>query len=279
MSWYPARPFLPSPTNNLPLRAIPVPFAPVDISGLALWLDAADESTVEINLDTSGVNVNRVMKWFDKAFPDNNNYFHHHGAPDTSGLYNQHYMVRKPTVYFEPYAMMSHRGGGIVFPFQARTFFCVIKPLTDLSDAALPFNNIFWGADSGAMQTGFSYNSAVGLYNYTMCEAGFSCGIIFDLSNNPVKQRQIIMFAQTDQVDLSGNTGAFDTLYKPLSESDPADNYDTTTLLQYYLNDGSKPTAQDIAEILLYDHLLTRGEQEQVMDYLAAKWNDSGTPK
>ena len=67
-----------------------------------------------------------------------------------------------------------------------------------------------------------------------------------------------------------------DSIYQTLTFSDPADSYDTTSTIQYILNDSVKGTAQDIAEIIMYDRLLTTSEQEQVINYLADKWNFSG---
>ena len=250
----------------------PIQFRPTDISNCELWLDANDPSTIETY---SGDNLNRIQKWFDKAHPDPSRHFDHDGRPDTSGLYNTHYMNQLQTVYFEPNTQMKTHDGGLTFNFQARTFFAVIKPLTDLTTALSPFLNIFNGFTSGDMNTGVSYNSMTGLHSYTMCESGITCGISYDLSNNPVKQRMIIMFGQTDALDLSGNVGSYDTINQPLTLSDPADAYNTNQAI-YYLNSSTHETAQDIAEIILYKGLLTSTEQTRVLDYLADKWNLSG---
>lgn len=266
--------------NALIVPPEPDVFSPLDLSDCYVWLDANDSSTIEVNTDTSGVNVNRVMKWFDKANPSQQNHFEKDNQPYESGLYNVHTMNGLNTVYFEPNTYMIHHDGGYTFPFQARTFFAVIKPLTDLSDASgiLPFISTFNGSTTGDMNTGFTYDSSgayTGLYRYQMCENGYECGITFDLSNNPVNQRMILMFAQTDQLDLSGNAGVYDTIYQSLSISSIADQYNTS-LSQYYLNNATHGTAQDIAEIILYGRLLSSSEQIQVLEYLADKWNASG---
>jgi hypothetical protein len=252
----------------------PIIFNPkTDISDCVLWLDANDPSTIFTRED------NRVLKWFDKAQPSNQNYYRHIGSPAGSALYNTHYMNQLPTVYFEPNASMEHEGGGMMYPFQARTFFAVIKPLTNLADASgavQPFINIYNGFDPGAMNTGFSYNAMSGNHSYTMCENGISCGVVWDLSNNPVNQRMVLMFAQSE-TDINDNVGSYDTVAQPLTVSDPADSYDISSTIQYYLNDSVKGTAQDIAEIIMYGRLLTIKEQTRVLDYLADKWNLSGT--
>lgn len=261
----------------------PPVFSPLDLSNCELWLDANDTSTIEVNTDTSGVNVNRVMKWFDKAHPDQQNHYEKDNHPYLSGLYNTHYMNQLNTVYFEPNTYMQHHGGGVTFNFQARTFFAVVKPLTNLADASgavQPYIGIYntstpVGGGLGYMNTGISYDSLSGNHSYAMCENGVTCGIVFDLSNNPLNQRMILMFAQTDQIDLSGNAGAYDTIYQSLTSSDPADSY-ATGQSQYVLNNPVYGTAQDIAEIIMYGRLLTSTEQIRVMEYLADKWNLSG---
>ena len=265
--------------NVLPPAPEPPVFSPLDITDCVLWLDANDSSTVEVNEDTSGVNLNRVMKWFDKAQPSNQNYYSHVGNPAGSGLYNVHTMNQLNTIYFEQNAFMDHQDNGVTFNFQARTFFSVIKPLTVL-DNTTPYLGIyntdtFPGGGVGYMNTLLSWNDASGTVTCSMCENGQSCGIQFDISGDIVNQRMILMFAQTDQIDLSGNAGVFDTLYKPLISSDPADTY-ATGQSQYILNNPNYDTAQDIAEIIMYGRLLTTDEQRQVLDYLVDKWNLSG---
>lgn len=253
----------------------PVVFIPTSINDCALWLDANDPDSLQINGDLSGANVNRVMKWFDKARPSNQNYYTHQGSPSHSGLYNTHTMNFLKTVYFEPNARMVNHLNNLVYNFQARTFFAVIKPLTDISGLLNPFLNIYNTLTPQGMNTGIAYNAVTGKWEWVMCENGISCGIGYELSDNPLNQRQIIMFAQTDQIDLSGNTAAHDTAYQPLLFSDPADAYYTGNS-DYMLNNDTFGSAQDIAEIILYGRLLTHAEQIQVLEYLADKWNLSG---
>jgi len=261
-------------TNILDPAPEPSIFVPTDISDCALWLDANDGDTIQVNGDLSGANVNRVMKWFDKAKPSNQNYYRHVGNPATSGLYNVHSMNQLNTVYFEPFSVMDHQGAGVTFNFQARTFFYVGKPLTDLTTSASPFLNWYNTSSPGNyMNTGLAYSG--GLFNYVMCENGISCGIAFTSTNNPLNQRMLVMFGQTDQVDLSGNIGSFDTISQTLTSSDPADSY-STGQSQYVLNDSVNGNAQDIAEIIMYGRLLTTAEQIRVLEYLADKWNLSG---
>lgn len=259
-------------TNILPPAPEPPVFNPVnDISDCWLWLDANDSSTILTNEN------NYVLKWFDKAKPSNQNYYRHDGNPAGSGLYNTHYMNQLQTIYFPPNNYMEHEDGGVVYPFQARTFFAVIKPLTNLVDASgavQPYIQIYNGTVAGAMNTGISYDSMSGNHQYSMCENGITCGVVFDLSNNPVNQRMILMYAQ--DTNSTNNVGAYDTASQSLTFSDPADAYDAITQIQYYLNDSTKGTAQDIAEIIMYGRCLTTTEQTRVLDYLADKWNLSG---
>jgi hypothetical protein len=128
------------------------------------------------------------------------------------------------------------------------------------------------------MNTGFTYDSSgtwAGNHRFTMCENAITCGVMYDISYNPVNQRMLIMFGQSE-TDASGNVGAFDTAYKTLiGTPDIADSYNTSNA-QYIMNSPSHGTSLDIAEILMYQGLLSTPDQVAVMDYLADKWNLSG---
>lgn len=260
-------------TNILPPAPEPKVFSPLELSGCVLWLDANDSSTIQVNQDTSGANVNRVMKWFDKAKPSQQNHYEKDNNPIESGLYNVHTMNGLNTVYFENDCYMLHHDGGVTFSFQDRTFFAVVKPLTDLSGTATPYLSIYNGYEIGDMNTTIALEASGG-YSYVMCENQIQCGIRFDLSGTILNQRMIIMFAQSS-TDISGNAGTFDTVYQTLTNSSLAASYNTAQS-QYYLNDPNKGTSQDIAEIIMYNRVLSIKEQQQVSDYLADKWNASG---
>ena len=215
------------------------------------------------------------MKWFDKAQPSAQNHYEKISNPSGSGLYNTHFMNGLNTVYFEPNCSMHHHAGGIAFPFQQRTFFAVIKCRSDLSDpSGNAFLNFFGGGDTGQMQTGITYISLTGLFQYNMCTGGVDCGVVFDLSNNPLNQKGIIMFAQSE-TDLSGNEATYDTISQPLSGSTLAASY-SDEVQQYYLNNPGGGNSLDIAEIIMYGRCIDANERKQVVEYLADKWNLSG---
>lgn len=259
--------------NVLPPAPVPKVFSPLDLSDCVVWLDANDSSTINVNGDLSGANVNRVMKWFDKAKPSNQNYWRHKGSPATSGLYNVHTMNQLNTVYFEGNTEMDHEDGGLTLSFQDRTFFAVIKPLYDLSGAAVPFLNIFNGfTDVGAMNTGLYYDASG--WGFSMCENSIQCGITFSIPGDLKNNRMVLMAGQSS-TDLSANVGSWDVSAQPLKNNFLAGSYYTGET-QYVLNDFNKVSSQDIAEIILYGRLLTKSEQTQVLEYLADKWNLSG---
>lgn len=265
--------------NILPPAPVPTVFSPTDLSDCVLWLDANDSSTLDINQDTSGVNVNRVMKWFDKAQPSNQNYYTHVGDPAGSGLYNTHLMNGLNTVYFEPGAGMDHQGGGIEFPFQDRTFFAVLKPLTDISGGKyLP---IYAGFDvSGAMATVIGYDDISGVYSFVMGPYDLTNSILYEIAEanfdgGSIKNNRMLLGFAQSSTDLSGNAGMYDTLYKPLTLDTLATEYETGQT-QYTLGELNGTSAQDVAEIIMYSRVLSHSEQIQVLDYLADKWNLSG---
>lgn len=258
--------------NILPPAPVPPVFSPLDLSDCAIWLDANDSSTIQVNQDTSGNNVNRVMKWFSKANPSNQNYWKHWGNPHESGLYNTHKMNQLNTIYFEPNTGMEHQGGGLALAFNARTMFMVIKPLTDLSGLAYPYIQTFIG-DSLLGQLNYFGNISPNTWRFSQCSSGLVCGLEFDISYNPVNHRMILMYAQND-ASLTGNRATFDTIQQTLATTDVA-TYEQSKI-QYYISNKNVATSQDIAEIILYGRLLSEAEQTQVNDYLADKWNASG---
>ena len=275
-SWFSRSTLAPLRYNRFNFPAVEPPaFSPLDISDCALWLDANDSSTIDVNEDTSGANVNRVMKWFDKAKPSNQNYWTHDGNPAFSGLYNTHYMTQKPTVFFQPNAYMDHQDGGLQFDFNARTFFTVIKPLSNLVDASSQVMSIFSATDVSGMVAEIFYDVSNTVFKYGMYDASGSNVIAFDLSHNPLNERMILMWAH--DTDISGSSAAFDTIYKTLSLNFGA-KY-AQTKMNYLLNSETTGNSLDIAEIIMYSRVLDATEQGDVMDYLAAKWGAARPPK
>ena len=259
--------------NSLPPAPEPPVFSPLDISGCQLWLDANDTSTIEVNGDLSGANVNRVMKWFDKAQPSSQRHFQKISDPSGSGLYNVDFINKLNVVRFEPNCSMEFHDGGLTFPFNDRTFFCVFKPQTDLSGLAYPYIQIFIGQGGGAF--GFYFGEiAPNTYRYSCCSNGVVCGIEIDLPNtNPYKNR-IVYGMRQSATDLSSNKVSFDTVDQTLASSDLA-NY-TLTQQQYTLGVNGVATAFDLAELILYEGVLDDIAFNLVTDYLADKWNLSG---
>lgn len=271
-SWFPPPP-LKNPKSNLPLQATPIPFNPLDISGCALWLDASDTSTVDVNGDLSGVNVNRVMKWFDKANPSNQNYWTHDGDPATSGLYNTHKVNQRNVIYFPPTCYMDHEDGGVSYAFKDRSFFAAIKCRSSLMDASATSVTIFNGVDASGMTLGIFPDISNTSFLYRMGQTGGSALIEYDVSETILNRRMILAFVN-NSTDLSGNAGIFDITSETLTTSGLADY--NTNKMQYELNNRLDGGSQDICELIMYDTALSEADRNRVINYLGDKWCASG---
>lgn len=269
--WYGSGVVQNSRINILPPAPVPPVFNPLDISDCALWLDANDSSTIQVSEDLSGANVNRVMKWFDKAKPANNNYFTHDGDPSTSGLYNTTTMNFLNTVSFPVNCAMDHSQNKYQFNFVDRTFFAVIKPrvVPDVSNTVL---TIFSGDVSGGMTAQIFYDVSNNNYKYGMYDTSGFNTVAFDLSENPLNTRMILMWAHGK--DLSGNVGSYDVSSQPLTINQAADYSEED--MDYFLSSKTEGCSFDVGEILMYGRVLDVNEQTKVLEYLADKWNLSG---
>lgn len=258
--------------NALPPAPVPNVFRPTDLSDCALWLDANDTDSVQVNEDTSGVNLNRVMKWFDLANPSNQNYYTHDGNPANSALYNTTKMNFLNTVSFPVNCFMDHhQGQGVEFAFNDRTFFAVIKPRV-IPDASNTVMSIFAGQESGGMVTQVFYDASNTVFKYGIYDSSGFNTVAFDLSASPLNTRMLLMWAHG--TDLSGNVGNYDTIYQPLVANQAA-NYSQESM-DYMLNSPTEGCSFDVGEIIMYGRMLNETEQVTVLEYLADKWNLSG---
>jgi hypothetical protein len=265
-SWFGSS-LLPQPLfyrNILEPAPEPIPFNPsTDVSGLAFWLDANDDVTV----DVSGTDV---LSWSEKLKGVDI-----YEAVDLSNCpqYGIHTMNGLPVVYFPVNSAL--RDSMTVLDFNDRTCFVVCKPLVFDLSGIVPqeaFLDFYHGDATADMQLGLRYYDVSGVTTYSICQNGINCGVQFDISANPLNTKMILAWRQSSS-DLSGNAGYYDTVNIPLLNSELSSfNPDG----QYTLSSTSKNQSLDIAELLIYDSVLSDSDVTKVLDYLADKWNLSG---
>jgi len=229
----------PLPKNQMLRRhRTATPFAPTDISGLSLWLKG------DAGITLSGSNV---TAWADQSGNGNNA-----TATDTPTLST----VSGKT--FVDFAGGYFSGNELITaPFV--TIMCVAR-YSAISDIAMMFEQISEGdGDNLAFYRGFNEGTS-----------GFRIFNGSDLTSSSL--------TNDDQTYLFGTTVNNDTGTLYLNGSEDANDYcgDRVPAGTYYLGrweDGSSTTtALKMAEIVIYDRVLTSPERIQVEDYLNTKY-------
>ncbi len=263
-------------------------FAPIDISGLQLWLDAADTSTlydatVGGNLVTA--NNSAVARWADKS--GNNRHFTQSTA-NARPVLNTSNQNGKNVIYFDG---VNDGINGSVTGFKslgATTIFYVAKPV---AAAAADTNSMFgwaWGNDTGS---GAGAYRGLGLFGTTGLMSG---EYIILINSNGVQRRlasstyrraantaQIIttsfsntgtkLYANSAEVALNLTYGA--STSTTMNTSPSAIGYTSSDVI--YLNSASwSPFGPQnrVCEFLIYNSVLNAEQRTNVWNYLSAKW-------
>jgi hypothetical protein len=233
----------------------PIDFNPTDVSGLAFWLDADDPDTIET--DETGFGV---LSWSEKLRG-----LDVYTPVDALNppLTNRHTMNGVNVVYFPLNAAL--RDTSTVLDFNDRTVFVVCKPLAfDVSGLV----QLFHGDATGDQEVSLRYSDVSGVTTYSLCSYASSCGVQFEQPEPPTNTRMILSFVQSS-TDLASNAGFYDTFPQTLVTSNLITfNPDG----QYYLSAATNNQAVDIAEILVYDRVISTTDIRRLNDYLAAKW-------
>lgn len=256
--------------NSLPPAPEPPVFNPADVAGLSFWLDANDNSTIVT--DASGI---QISSWTEKV---NKTDIYSAVDPFNKPLYNTHFMNGLNVVYFPLNAAL--RDVSATFDFGSRSIFIVCKPLAfDIGGIVpdLAIMDFIAGAATSDMTCALIYTESENTSRYAICSNGNVCGLNFVLTMDPLQTKMIITFKQSS-TNTAENKGFYDTTEQTLSFDNATAGYNPTG--QYTLSSDSKNQSIDIAEILIYDNILTETDTKKVLDYLADKWSLQGvTPE
>ena len=249
---------------------MPPVFNPTDISGLAFWLDAND--TNSIRTDPSGF---QIIEWAEKT-KGLDIYSPVNGL--NPPLYNTHFMNGLNVVYFPLNAALRDIEASL--NFSSRSVFIVCKPLAfDIGGIVpdLAIMDFIAGGATSDMTCALIYTESQNTSRYAICSNGNVCGLNFVLTMNPLQTKMIVTFKQSG-TNTAENKGFYDTVEQTLSFDNATAGYNPTG--QYTLSSDSKNQSIDIAEILIYDSILTDLDTTKVLDYLADKWSLQGvTPE
>jgi hypothetical protein len=240
-------------------------FIPSDISGLQMWLDANDPSTVNSNP------FGTVESWHNKGDLSGNFDLSGGGADIRYGFNSVNGLE---VVTFTGDAYMT---GTFALNFQDRSIFIVSRRNTNID----PSGNVFTWLTSDTtdgMETGIS-QSGVNFTYLVATHPGFSVELGFTTKTDTTGYAELATF-QNSSTDLSGNYAALNSDEQTLVVSNLA-AYETASI-QYYLGNyfggSSLPNDYDLCELILYDSVLTSDQRDAVEEYLTLKWGIVAPP-
>lgn len=252
-------------TGGAVATATTVPFSPSDISGLILWLDADDSTTLFQDLAMTipaVLDSDVVGGWADKSGNAN------HATQATT--------ARKPLL-----KLVIQNGRDVVRFDGTDDFLSLAVVLLSISDAAQPYTcfvvvktadtaGAFIGQYVGVDNNRFGFGSGIspgdGKLRYWKADAisiADSQTTISDGNAHIAEFKKISSGANQTTLYRDGNLVATGTDYRAFSN-------DITTFGA--ISAGSAPLSGDLDEILIYNSALSDSDRGDVESYLSAKW-------
>jgi hypothetical protein len=216
-------------------------FSPADVTGLKVWLKA-DAITGKVNADP-------ISQWDDSSGTGN------HVVQATGGnqpTYRTNVVNSLPVVRFDgsdDFLEVAALAAAIPVPY---VVFCVGKISTDKD-----FNR-FYGESGGSANLGLDADNTgqVYIYNGSVSQIAASNGAAFHI--------------YTVKWNGASSTAGVDTA--TLGAENPGTTDSQLDGLRVGMNGGGTPLAGDIAEILVYDNVISAGNTTNVVAYLGTKY-------
>ena len=236
------------------IAEVPTTILPTDLSNCSIWLDANDPTTLTDN------SANMVLIWNNKGLAGGSAL-----ANDGSVYDNTHTMNGLNVLNFTPYSDLLFNWTQTVNPI---TCFVVMKPITDLSSAALPYINFF-----DALSTFYNFGTSM-YYDSGLASFGYGCGAnnlgIYVMGYNATNPTNIPLSIAIRNDISANNFLTLNNTPTTLSYSDTA-NYNLSNF-NYYMGSSVHGTEFDFAEFIIYERALSDEEIALVNAYLTAKW-------
>lgn len=234
----------------------PVVFRPTDISGLQVWLDGNDASSVNFN------EFGTCLSWFNKGDLSGN--FDLSGTADIR--YGDNFVNGLNVVTFNADAFMT---ATYAMNFQDRSIFIVSRRNQDISGGTFTWltTDTANGIETGISQSGATFSYLVAKH------PGFSVELDFDTTTDTTNYAELATFINSS-TDLSGNYGGLNGTSQTLFTSNLA-TFNTSSILYYlgnYFGGSTLPNDYDMCELIIYDSVLTEAQRLAVEEYLIAKW-------
>lgn len=233
----------------------PPPFVPTDISGLNVWLDANNLSTLTLSGTdiVSWSNLGSVGTTYDAQC----NVASYVAGPGSTKM-----------VEFPSATTLSNYSQ---LPYVSRTAFVAFENLTDLTTITYPFENLLIGEASDGRQLGVTYDSNALTYGMAMCQSGTNCPVIATIPSLSVTGMNLAIWAS------DSNTVASNTAYwnggSNINTSTDLGNLFNTNPIPYTIGSPvfDSPSFR-VGEILEYDSVLSASNISTVANYLVNKW-------
>jgi hypothetical protein len=234
----------------------PAPFVPTDISGLSIWLDANNVSSITVD------GSNQVLTWSNlgsvsNTWSNDSNYATY--GQDS----NNNYVVSMPSAT----SLTTYT----TLPYYSRSQFVVFECVDDVTTLTYPYVNLINGQATDAFQSGVSYDSNAVVYYTTVCQNGTNCPIVGQIPSIPVGGYNLAIYV----IDSNSSTNT-------LTYWNGGSNLNTSTDIGNLFNQNPVPyiigspvtDSPDfrLAEIIEYDNVLASSNISTVASYLVNKW-------
>lgn len=230
-------------------NSILVPFTPLDISGLVLWLDGSDINTITKNSN------NRVTPWSDKT-PAGNNAIQ--ATEPARPFYKPKGLNQNSVINFQGGQRFILPSALYSLPAGAYTMFFVCR-----QETAAVFNRIITMTDGGSSRLLLFYsasNGIVSFYNNTTFDSTQITGVT-TTNYNIIRARRS---GAAQALAVNGGT--------EIVENKAIDLHTITDIALGAHPSGSDALNGDMADILIYNRSLIASESAKVEQYLSQKW-------
>lgn len=237
-------------------------FSPSDISGLQLWLDADDSSTITLNGST-------VSQWNDKS---GNSYNVSQGTASYQPTYSTAQLNGKNVVTFDGTAdhilndSLASVASGNNVPI---TMFIVFK---QLSSGTNEYGVVF-GSSSSIQPVFCMMTNSSQLAAQQRTDAGTLTTAYSSVSSTSAYRVQSIVLSSSNLTVYNNGTSAATSSFTPAQTS-----FDTFTIGAWRRSGSMNGIAFlhcDIAEVVIYNSALSTSDRNSVEDYLSSKWGIS----
>lgn len=227
----------------------PPPFDPSSISGLRVWLDGSNASSLSL----SGSDV---LSWSNVGSAGG--LF----APGSNVATWSSNIVNFPTqTTLESYFQL---------PYLSRTFFTVFEVKSDLTSISYPYVNLMNGNATDGREIGVSWDSNTSNYITTVCQQGTNCPIVGAFT--PLPTGLLLYYGAVDS-NSSSNTVSYINDSGNLNTSTDVGNVFNQNPIPYSIGSAANDSPSfTMAEFLEYDTVLSSSNIANVKSYLSDKW-------